>query len=516
MVNFGKKSVLLSVLLASVSIVYVEAGKNGELRGRSFSQEEATTIIDVTSPESETLTLGETEMNAAQGGERALNGRAKEMKAMVTETTFEAPSTEVMDNFMTEHHMMKGVSLPMQKISKRNTIKVNGVVHSLDNLVPMNVFSSDATYLDEGVPKSLPMAATFMKIEGDSTMLVTKEGPRGNVKTIDITYTDGSNMYMEEVSNGMLAVMLPEARDKEAMKQFIMADPQDSGESGGTSSDPGRKLTKDYDSSLNENERHLQSGCSSLKVIDIAIAYDSSFCAKAGGSGNANNAVQQIVARVSTLYQNNFCGKIQISHMEGFCDPNTDPYAAGVRLNQSGCGNSGLLQFFSGYWSTNRGSVRRDAAHLFSGTGLECSNDGCVIGCANVANLCSSSDSYGVNYIAFSSDGQMQANLFAHELGHNAGSDHDSDTNGVEWIMEPSINSGTNGFSSQSRSSISNLLASSSCISTESPGGPSTSPVAGSPFVAAPVAAASVAAAPVAAALECIFLALIFICFTWI
>jgi hypothetical protein len=367
--------------------------------------------------------MEETPMNAAQGGERALNGRAKEMKAMVTkhETTFEAPSTEVMDNFMTEHHMMKGVSLPMQKISKRNTIKVNGAVHSLDNLIPMNVFSSDATYLDEGVPKPLPMAATFMKVEGDSTMLVTKEGPRGNVKTIDITYTDGSNMYMEEVSNGVLAVMLPEARDKEAMKQFIMADPQVSGESGGTSSDPGRKLTKDYDSSLNENERHLQSGCSSLQVIDIAIAYDSSFCAKAGGSGNANNAVQQIVARASTLYQNNFCGKIQISHMEGFCDPNTDPYAAGVRLNQSGCGNSGLLQFFSGYWSTNRGSVRRDTAHLFSGTGLECSNDGCVIGCANVANLCSSSSSYGVDYIAFSSDGQMQANLFAHELAHNAG-----------------------------------------------------------------------------------------------
>jgi len=66
--------------------------------------------------------------------------------------------------------------------------------------------------------------------------------------------------------------------------------------------------------------------------------------------------------------------------------------------------------------------------------------------------------------------------------------------------MEPFINSGTNGFSSQSRSSISNLLASSSCISTESPGGPSTSPVAGSPFVAAPITAAPVADSPFAAA----------------
>jgi hypothetical protein len=210
----------------------------GELRGRSFSQEEATTIIDGTSPESETLTVEETEMNAAQGGERALNGRAKEMKAMVTkhETTFEAPSTEVMDNFMTEHHMMKGVSLPMQKISKRNTIKVNGAVHSLEGLIPMDVFSDDATYIFEGKAKARPTAATFMKVESDSTMLVTK-GPGGNVETVDITYTDGSNMQMHEISDGVLAVMLPEALDKEAMKQFVLAhaDPSKYGSNGNAS-----------------------------------------------------------------------------------------------------------------------------------------------------------------------------------------------------------------------------------------------------------------------------------------
>ena len=53
---------------------------------------------------------------------------------------------------------------------------------------------------------------------------------------------------------------------------------------------------------------------------------------------------------------------------------------------------------------------------------------------------------------------------------------HDPETNGFEWVMEPFINSGANGFSTQSKKSISNLLAGSSCISTEFPVGPTLSP----------------------------------------
>jgi len=458
MVNFGKKSVLLSVLLASVSIVYVEAGKNGELRGRSFSQEEATTIIDVTSPKSETPTMEETAMNAAQEGERALNGRAKAMKAMVTETTFEAPSTEVMDNFMTEHHMMKGVSLPMQKISKRNTIKVNGAVHSLEGLIPMDVFSDDATYMFEGKAKARPTAATFMKVESDSTMLVTK-GPGGNVETVDITYTDGSNIQMHEISDGVLAIMLPEALDKKAMKQFVLAhaDPSKDGSNGNESR---TLMARGADSSVMD-ERNLQSGCGSLRVIDLAIAYDSSFCREAGGANNANAIAQQIVARASSIYQSNLCTKIQITHMEGFCDPSTDPYRAGTASRQSGCSGDGLLRWFTNYFNTNRSSVNRDTAHLFTGTSFESR----IVGCAWTRNLCNS-NSYAIHNFA-SRDLQSQTVSFAHELGHNAGYDHDPFTSNVEWIMEPTVNSGANGFSPQSRSAIGNYLAGSSCISVE-------------------------------------------------
>jgi len=482
MPTFLRKAVIFIAFLASVSINAVEAVKQSELRGRKLSREEATNTDATTSYDFFTPPMEEVPMDTGVV-DRALNGRAKEMMIIndENEPLFQVPSKEVMDEFMKNHQMKQGIDLPMIKISERNTIKVNGAVHSMDDLLPMDVFSPDATYMDDGKEKPLPAVAMFMKVASDNTMLVTK-GPGGNVQTIDITYADGSNTFMEEVSGGVLAVMLPEARDKEAMSKFIMAETKLLGESGNNSSEPQigrsssgnakeiglgwRKLMEQSDSS--REERHLQSGCSMLRVIEVAIAYDSSFCSKMNGASNANAVIQQIVARVSTQYQNDFCGKVQISYIEGFCDPSTDPYAAGVRLNQSGCGISGLLQFFSRFWSTNRGSVRRDAAHLFVGTRFECDNTGsCVIGCANVQSLCDTRSSYGVNHITFSTDGQIQSNLFAHELGHNSGSSHDNQTDGVEWIMEPFISSGTNGFSTQSRSAIGNYLAGSSCISVE-------------------------------------------------
>ena len=348
------------------------------------------------------------------GEDRALKGRRN---TQAVDNVFAFPSAEIIDTFMARHHMKKGASMPLQKISKQNTIKVKGTEHSLDNLIPLNVFSSDATYMFNGrKQKSLPAVSNYIKVDGDSTMVVTK-GPGGNVQMVDITYADGSHEYLEEISNGILAMILPEARDKVALQQFIFAEPKVLGENRRLN--PGRKLMKEYDSSV--DERQLQSGCTSLKVIEIAIAYESSFCARKGGETNAANAVQQIVAIASNLYQNNFCCKIQISYMEGFCNPTIDPYKASVILNKSGCSGNGLLTFFSSFWSKNRRSVKRDSAHLFSGTGLECSNNGCVIGCGYIKAICDSVYGYAVNYITFTSDVQMQTILFAHELGHNAG-----------------------------------------------------------------------------------------------
>ena len=90
-----------------------------------------------------------------------------------------------------------------------------------------------------------------------------------------------------------------------------------------------------------------------------------------------------------------------------FCNPNTDPYKKGVKTNKSGCGSNenGLLDEFQTFWNDNRKNVKRDLAQLMSGTGLECSDGSCVIGCAYVAASCKSPKfSYGVNWYVLAPD----------------------------------------------------------------------------------------------------------------
>ena len=109
------------------------------------------------------------------------------------------------------------------------------------------------------------------------------------------------------------------------------------------------------------------------------------------------------------------------------------------------------LDFFTDYWNTNRVGVARDAAHLFSGTGLECSDGSCVIGCAYVGATCSG-NAYGVNYASYSDNTVKQAQLVSHEIGHNVGANHDSGS--TDYIMYPSNGGNERYFSSQTIASF--------------------------------------------------------------
>lgn len=355
---------------------------------------------------------------------------------------------DLIQKFKTGHFLKDADDLPMQQITTANTFEADGKMYSLDGLTPVNVFTTGATYMEDGAEvDSLPEPAAFLKEEGDDTLLVTQDFNKDKMRTIDIVHTDGSTTYMEEMLEGVVATVRPESRDRESLKKFVMAhreidengdvtyeDEMGEVEADESANDWTRKLLESAGETTGE-ERNLQSGCSSFRVIEVAIAYESSYCSAVGGASNANAAVQQIVARASTLYENNFCGKIEISHLEGFCNADSDPYRAGVLLNNSGCGRIGLLDFFANFWRTNRASITRDSAHLFSGTGLECTGNSCVIGCATRPSLCSSSSSYGVNFITFNRDSQMQANLFAHELAHNAGT---SINTGLHFVIRRS------------------------------------------------------------------------------
>ena len=134
--------------------------------------------------------------------------------------------------------------------------------------------------------------------------------------------------------------------------------------------------------------RGLQSGCTTKKNIKLALGFDSSYCSKKGGYDNAVAALTTAVAGVSALYEATTCFTVSVSHFDGYCNAAVDVYKAGVDLNQSGCGATGMLTYFRDYWENNKGNVDRDLAHFAGGTGLECSNGSCVIGCAWVNSLC--------------------------------------------------------------------------------------------------------------------------------
>ncbi|KAL3938791.1 MAG: hypothetical protein SGBAC_006377, partial [Bacillariaceae sp.] len=176
--------------------------------------------------------------------------------------------------------------------------------------------------------------------------------------------------------------------------------------------------------------RKLQQGCSSYKVVEVAIAYDSSFCSRvAGGSSDtARSVVEETVARAALLFEE-ICIRVRLSYLEGCCDPSQDPYrkvTAGTFNNACGS-DQGALRAFRDMWEDSRTHVKRDTAHLFHGTNFPGTVRRAVVGSSHV-------------------------------------SDPDNSAN---YLMEASINSASDGISSQSTRSIQNYVNGRSCVSTE-------------------------------------------------
>ena len=172
-----------------------------------------------------------------------------------------------------------------------------------------------------------------------------------------------------------------------------------------------------------------------------------------------------IIARVSKLYETSgSCLKVQLSHLNGYCVPGTDPYRDSVKEKKSGCTGIGLLHSVRGIWDDpSRAETKYDVMHLFSGTVLECDSQGCIIGCAFSDSICTK-NGFGVNHITFSDSLELQSVLVAHELGHSAGAFHETREN---YIMHSRINSASNGFSQESLNSIDRCIKEFNCVNKE-------------------------------------------------
>jgi hypothetical protein len=151
-------------------------------------------------------------------------------------------------------------------------------------------------------------------------------------------------------------------------------------------------------------------------------------------------------------------------------DPFSDTTNPSTRLNE-----------FGSYRNANDNSPGQllygaDLAHLFTGVDLS----GSTVGIAWVGSVCETITGAGVSQ-DYSSNMNSLVSLTAHEIGHNLAARHDSDVGCTTgFIMWPSVL--TVGelenlhFSTCSKSSIAQEVASSSCMDDFVPGTPTNTP----------------------------------------
>lgn len=193
--------------------------------------------------------------------------------------------------------------------------------------------------------------------------------------------------------------------------------------------------------------------CTSFKTMDVAIAYDSSFCAAHGGTGGgAQKRIEEIVASAKGHFEvPGLCASIRIAAIEGYCDAAKDEY----RDIQ---GQENLLDLFTKKWKNDNNRLAKPyaAVHLFTQTKF---SQRSTIGVAYTKGICAKYSRYGVNWMGYNSGIVPQGWLFAHELAHNAGTGHDDPEVGKGFIMHPSDSDGSKGFSEASKNNMSTWFA---------------------------------------------------------
>ena len=201
--------------------------------------------------------------------------------------------------------------------------------------------------------------------------------------------------------------------------------------------------------------------CTEYSVIDMAVAYDSTYCNALKGKESAEAEIQSIISIVSDKYQQDgLCMKVKISYLEGYCDSDLDPYNDILNKNE---GIQTALEDFTDYWNLYRTDVNRTVAHLFTAHPMSSQTVG--IGYLEVA--CKKKYAYSVNEVTWSDSLDLRAGLVAHELGHNMGAEHVESTGCAKHIMESTINDGKSGFRDISRASIGSYTEKVTCMRTE-------------------------------------------------
>jgi hypothetical protein len=224
-----------------------------------------------------------------------------------------------------------------------------------------------------------------------------------------------------------------------------------------------------------------------LREVELATEADFEYVQRVGGTASAaNTQIQSIMNQVDAIYRQELGLTFRITFQSAWDTPN-DPYNA--------TDLTGIITEFANYWNTNRTTVPRDLAHMWTGKetgGVGVSFRGTV--CRSPANA------YGVSpfVVQDALNVPQRTALTAHEIGHSFNATHtDGDASCANTIMNSIATSNTVlTFCQRSRDEITTFVnANSSCLTVVSASGPSTVALSSNSFTvseADPAGAASV------------------------
>jgi len=370
--------------------------------------------------------------------------------------------TSILDDriidFRENYNLKSDAIITIQPMSNDdNSFKTQDQEFSLEGLEPISIFTNDATYTFNDVEKEIPTVNVYSRNDEEEFLLVTKskEGPIKRISTTN--KKNGRNTEIAPILPGIYAMIKEEDIDYEELNRKFKYSEKTI--HNGTSM--AHNFFSRFESYFRPNGRKLTeqtNECQEYYVVELAVAYESSFCAKVGGTEEA--AVDEVVSLVAAVNhkfeQPGVCIKIVLSHLEGYCDSKVDPYTSIVNLRISGCDEceEGAIHRVRDYWIEHRQPIKRDSMALFSGTDFQ----GGEVGCSWKQAVCQSY-MYGVNHVTFTGSANVRAVLIAHELGHNIGASHSSEG----YIMHEIIDSAENGFAVGSKDAMLDILSSRRC-----------------------------------------------------
>lgn len=304
------------------------------------------------------------------------------------------PSTQTFEDFKRSNGIRLDYELELYTL-QNGKIDFEGEVLDVDQAPRFNIYSKGSGLTSNQLQKSTTSLGRHFLVYRDTD---------NNIVHVVVASQDGSSTYLVLVEGDTMVKVLSSALENMPMTL---------GRGG---------EMKDYKRSEGSNRRSLQSPCDTIREVEVAIAYDSTFCSQFGDRSLADSEIERILSESSMKYEvSGLCFELKLVHIDAQCDASTDPYSRLFsETPNTGCKTAdeiGLLDTFSDYWNANRTSVTRDIAHLFLGSEFE---NEISVGCAWADAVCSSDIGYGIDQMTSQSN-ILRTLIFAHELGHNFG-----------------------------------------------------------------------------------------------